>query len=206
MNPKSVDPKKLKFLEYNPAVRITDKATKELFLSMKKDGFWSYRPILITKDYVIADGHRRTTCALKLGIPLIPAFVVDKNASEIWMNITKGDRAIKSKDVFEVLSNGMPPKYIPDTNVGRAARRVINNYGQKMVDYAAKHGVSSSVFPQAKNVAIYLGHEGDTEYVEKIIYWLIDFNYIHYIRAVIDMRMSPEKISLAVENGVALSL
>ena len=206
MNPQSVDPKKLKFLEFNPDSRTTDRALSELYDSMKKDGFWEHNPIKINKESIIIDGHRRTSCAINLGIPRIPAFVIDINAAAGWAKATLGVRPIKSTDLYRSLLQGLPIEYIPDTNVGRAARRVIERYGLETLFFCAESGVSSSVFSQATKLAVYLGHEGDRDYEKELIRWLVGHRYIRDIRTLMDIRVSPEKIKAAVESNLALSL
>ena len=105
-----------------PPMRIdwTDPRSKKeltaLMNSINKHGL--QKPITITKDYVITDGHRRTTTCNELGYTQIPAYIAPtiKSGSDAFV-ITNSKR--KSLDGNQYLWRYMNGHSIPETYLTR---------------------------------------------------------------------------------------
>jgi hypothetical protein len=198
----NVDPRILKFAPFNSPMRTTKLALDDLMSSMKRDGFWKNRPIDITQKNIIIDGHRRVTCALELKIFTIPAYVHDGKAEELWSKFNSAVRVPSSRELYWAAANGLT--VLPNTSGGRHLQSIINTYGMDMIRYCSEHGVSRSVFQYARSTATYLGHEGDTEYIRKIVYWLVDHRYVRFIRLVMEDGVPKSRIAEAIEKNDVL--
>ena len=79
------------------------------------------KPITITEDYVIIDGHRRTTCCKKLGYTEIPAYIapVVKDSDPTFDPFVMTNAARKNLDGHQYLWRYMNGFSIPALHLSR---------------------------------------------------------------------------------------
>ena len=102
---------------FNPSARTDDASIKPIFDMMKVDGFWPYRPLVITKNNFIADGHRRWTCAKALDIQEVPCLRTDEQLDIAWCKLNEATMTIRARDIVEAVSKGM--KAMPSNSAAR---------------------------------------------------------------------------------------
>jgi hypothetical protein len=199
-----IDPRNLKKLDINPNDRVSKNALSELLASMKSEGFWYYRPVIITKDNVICDGHRRVACAIELGIKEIPAYIIKGDPHKIWADVNSGVRVIGSRALYQAAAAGL--RHIPKTQSGSSLKNIIAKYGIDVVRYLAENGVSKSAIMYAERLSIYVGKENDTECVIKCLTWLVDHKYVNKVRIFIELKLGQDVIKKCIEENTELSL
>jgi len=201
---KMVDPKKLVMLDINPADRVTGTALEDLMRSMRDNGFWYYRPVIITRKNVICDGHRRVTCAIALGIEEIPAYYIDEDPHKVWAEINSGVRTIGSRELYKASAMGL--NFIPKTRAGTELQLVIKTYGMDVVKFMAAHSVSKTAIVYAKAIAGYVGEGDNHDYVVRCLYWIVEYRYIYKVRLFIELKMNADIIKLAIQNNTPINL
>lgn len=157
---------------FDPEIRRDDKYTKNLVQSMKEYGFWLDKPITITKDYVIADGHRRWTVAKKLGIREVPCIVTHLDIETAWAQGMATTRPISAKEVFQAYSKGL--REIPNNATGGTIKSIKNKYGEDLILYLAEHGLSTSPVMYAERTCSYIGWEKSVENIRKVVLWIVE--------------------------------
>lgn len=162
----------LKPAPFNPPIRTSEKSMKDLVRSMEAHGFWPFKPIVVTRDNTIVDGHRRWTAAKILGIPRVFCMRTDMGLQECWSETMASTRPIKSQELFQAYKDGL--RVLPKNTIGNTANRYINKYGEDLVMYMAEKGVSSSPIMYAERTCLYFGWEQSKENVEKISKWIVE--------------------------------
>lgn len=164
--------KDLKAAPFNPEIRTLDKSLKDLMRSMETHGFWGFKPIVVTSDNTIVDGHRRWTAAKNLGIVQVACIRTDMGLQECWAETMASTRPINAQELFQAVRDGL--EVLPKNNSGNTVSRYINKYGKGLVDYMADRGLSSSPIMYAERTCVYLGKEQSRENVEKIAKWIVE--------------------------------
>lgn len=175
----NVDVNKLKPAPFDPEIRRSDKYTEGLLHSMKTYGYWPDKPITITKDYVIADGHRRWTVAKKLGVKKVPCIITNLDLEVAWAQGMATTRPISSRETFQAYDKGL--REIPKNSTGNILKGIVNFFdaggqgeGDKMVGYLTSHGLATSPVNYAKRTCQYLGWEASVENVKKVTIWIVE--------------------------------
>ena len=185
-----IDIELLKFAEFNPPSR-TETDLRYLKESIERYGFWSFRPIICTEDYVIADGHRRVTIAKSLGITEVPVMCV-KNVtlSELWAQLNVS-QVISPGQVMEAYSLGLSVLPSKQKNNIALLESVIGIEGIKRLVKSGK--VSPAIYGVASRIVNYCGRKGDVDFLGKTIFWMVDLQMQSVARQAI-MNGSPSEI------------
>src|SRR4051794_34163023 len=59
-------------------------------------------PIMVSKDYVVIDGHRRVAAAKRLGWKTVPAVISVRDAAEIYAHVNGAVRKMAGNDALNV--------------------------------------------------------------------------------------------------------
>lgn len=191
---------------WNPPVRTTKRATASLVKRIQEEGFEAFRPILLSKDGFIGDGHRRWTAAKQLGMTKVPVIYTDKTVEELWAG-NLGMRAPGSKEWMEVnILGGV--KGIPD----RAAENIeslLMIFGDEGVRFLIERGQSPEIWRRIWRAGQYCKRT-DNAFLRKCGYWMLKHKMAEKtMRAIApstygDDPIDPRVLIQAIESDVPL--
>lgn len=162
-----VDIERLSAAPFNPPDRTEARNLSDLKASIEELGI--LQPIVATRDYMIADGHRRWTCARELGLKQVPVHFRDMPIGAVW-SANKGVRGVKPSTWLSAVEGGLPLENVAPSQrqiIGEL-RRVLSN---EEFHSLAERQRSPGIFTQARQIAVYLNESGD-EFMRLVILWL----------------------------------
>lgn len=185
---------------FNPPIRTSDRALKDVIRSMEEDGFWTHRPLTITMENYIADGHRRWTAAKKLGISIVPCLRTKQSLEEAWTGSMESARPLRGKELIEAYSLGL--RNMPRNNVGSKIRYYSSKYGEDLILFLVKNGMSISPIMYAENVVRYLGW--DFSHVVQVTKWIVEHKLVRTIRYALQQDVSKDLLARKILNNEAI--
>lgn len=134
-----VDPRHVRHEEgWNPRTVLDREKLDELKSSIKANGFYKDKPLLLRRDgntVYLVEGHRRHTAVMELideGEPILSVFAVLE---------TNGDPAMRLARALCANNNGEPLEPLDEA---RALQRLVEGFGWAIPQVAAKVGRSAS--------------------------------------------------------------
>lgn len=193
----------LKPAAFNPQIRVQMQYLKDLRESMATDGFWEFCPILVDKNGVIIDGHRRWTAAGLLHIEEVPVTMVDADADELWAKYNGTRMDVSGKQAMQAIANGL--RTAPTKYAGQIAR-LEDVVGIEGVKELGNRGVSPFVINQAVHIARYCGLADDKPFIGITVYWMVNNKRMSTIssRAIND-QVDPTTIERAIRANRPLT-
>lgn len=174
----------IKYARFNPKSRIDKKRLAVLRESIGKYGILT--PLALSKDLILADGHRRIECAKELGIKEVPVIVHNMSLEELWKQ-NETTLPIKGATWWEAVVNGYPIELVPH-NPRWKLNRIMKLVGADMFDEMGANGTSPTIYETAVLIRNKLPIEyKNDDYVSKIILWLYTYKQ--------------QKIALAIIHG-----
>ncbi len=176
---------------WNPSRRTSKNAVAGLVRSMRESGFWWYMPLVLGRDGLLADGHRRLAAARILKLTEVPCVRVDKAADVLWAEINGRRRTVSRSETLEAVTLGL--EVVPEDHSVKVAEflRVVG------IDNAKQSymiGVSPSILDWARKLARYIGFDGDDEMIGKCVCWLRKHQMQRRARSAMDAEMDPSTI------------
>ncbi len=191
-----VDIDRLKAASFNPADRTEARYLSELMESVKSLGI--LQPIVATRDYVIADGHRRWTVAKELGYKQVPVHFEDKSVGELWSG-NAGVRSVKPGTWLSAVDGGLDIDHVPNGHKA-AIYKLMDLLGPDEFHELAKKRLSPSIYAEARKVARYLG-ELDDAWLRRIIIWLHVHRMRYIVRKLYEDDVPEDVIRKAIEKN-----
>lgn len=195
-----VDPKKLKGLKFNPAIRTQASELTALKDSIFKDGIQT--PVQIDKDFNIIDGHRRTKCALLLNFESIPAIMNTNpklSTAQIFELVNTTSRKLGQKELMYVFFHGGT---VPATAKAKI-QKIEALVGRPNLKKLAENYVSPGILGNASAIAFYTQHRTD-EFMAKAIMWLVNHKMNAVVRSAMEDGMDKVKLAAAVNSNKPL--
>lgn len=156
---------------FNPSIRTDEKSLRVLYDSMRRKGFLPHHPVILVAGNVLADGHRRWTCAKMLNITDIPYIVANESLDEVWAE-NGSQRAVTEKEMMQALRDGLD--VIPDGKQKRI-EKVVNSVGKDGLKFLADNNLGPNTIDLSQRVAKYVGRMGDSDFVKQVMYWLAHY-------------------------------
>lgn len=153
---------------WNPEKRTTKASLAPLIKRIDSEGFDPFRPILISKDGYIGDGHRRWMAAKSLGMTRVPVVFTDKTVEELWAG-NAGARPVTAREwmAVSVLGGVEVPK--------RQAEQIKEMHmvvGDEGMRYLIERGVSPGIWRLVWRIGLYCKRK-DHKFLRQTIYWLV---------------------------------
>lgn len=188
----------IKEANFQPQNRTEERKLKELLQSMNKYGFALYRPLLISKDGILADGHRRLACARKLGIKEVPV-IFTNDALTVVFGQNHSIEPYRAGDWLQAYAQQLAIDDVPQPYRNKIAK-LEAIVGQDGVLRLAMLGYSLGVLDWAKRIARYCDDDSDT-FVNKTLWWLVENNMQFDARKAMEIDVDPEIFLQAIEEN-----
>lgn len=189
---------------WNPPTRTTRRAVADLIRRMEDVGFEGFRPILLSKDGCIGDGHRRWTAAQYLGLARVPVIYTEKSVEELWAG-NAGARQPKTKEWMAAHILGGVDVGNPRT--ADQVEQLLVILGDEGVRYLIERGQSPDVYRTVWKVGQYC-KKTDLTFLRKTTYWLVKHKMIDKTRKAIyapaEEQIDPRILIQAIENDLPL--
>lgn len=173
-----VNLKDLNSIGYNPEVRTKKSNLKEMEASLKE--FGQIAPLVISRDNVIIDGHRRVAAALNSGITSLWAVITDIDKATGFSEANRTSRKMNGRELFEAWrSGGKLPK-----SVQKAYDELSTYLSQEDFDLIADHRKDpmSTARNEVRPLLEYLELEPTKENKRKVLLWMCVNNATHAAR------------------------
>jgi hypothetical protein len=138
---------------------------------MRKNGFWDFKPIIVSRELIIADGHRRWTAAKLESINPVPIVLVDQDADALWSAINGTVMGLTGGQAMQAVASGLqsrPAKF--EEQIARL-EQMVGHVGIKLL---GQKGISPYIITKVSLIVRYLGMEEDQEFCRKVLFWLTD--------------------------------
>lgn len=189
---------------WNPPGRTTRRSVAELIKRIRAVGFEPFRPLLISKDGIIGDGHRRWTAARYLELDAVPVIYTDQTATELWQG-NAGARQITAHDWMAAHVYGgvdIIPKRT--ANMVRELKQIMGDEG---VRYLADRGVSPDVYRTTWAIGKYV-RDTKIAFLRQTCYWLVRQRMVHKVMRAIygdkELRIKPALLKQAIQQDHGL--
>jgi len=194
----------LKPAPWNPVRRTTRATLKPLIKRLEEEGFDPFRPILISKDGYIGDGHRRWTAAQLLGMKRVPVVFTDKSIEELWAG-NAGARPVSAREWMAVSIIGGVEAPERQQAMIEEMRMVVGDEGMR---FLIERGVSPGIWRLTWKAGKYCNRTNNV-FLRKTIYWLVKHRMSDKVqnRALSgpeDERIDPRVLVQAIENDLPL--
>lgn len=186
---------------FQPKGRTDLRVIRDLIKSMSVDGFWTHKPITITEDNCIADGHRRWTAAKTLGINKVPCLRTNQDLETAWVASNSTARRVNGKEWVQAVSSGLTK--VSKLGMGRNILYYQDKYGEDVIDFLATNGMSTGPIPFAERLCKYLGWDVEQN-VFKVLRWMVKHEMVRKSRFALEEKMSKDVLSNSILNDQPL--
>lgn len=196
MNPIVSTPiKYLKNADYNPICRIKEQKIKPLMLSMEAYGL--IYPVLIDKEKVIIEGHRRVAAAKLLGWKEINTQLFEGDATALYASINTTSRRMGSNEIIGVYLKN-PLAVAPKQR--ERVKRMVDCLGRRLTERIFNLGYSIVVFETAIRIITYCDQHENNELLKKTVEWLINMPVMGDARKALHLGESPKLLMKAIKE------
>lgn len=189
---------------WNPPGRTTHRAVLDLIRRMQEKGFEPFRPILLSKDGYIGDGHRRWAAAQYLGINRVPVIYTEQSVEDLWAG-NLGARPALAKEWMAVHIRG-GVKNLPK-NTANQVEQLLIIMGEEGVCYLIDRGISPALYTTVWRIGMYCKRT-DLTFLRKLTYWLVKHKMSDKIRkatsATADEPIDPRLLIQAIESDIPI--
>lgn len=198
-----IDPYKLTLFQANPTGRVWKKSLDALVDTLRKDGRIYYR-ILIGKDGIVGDGHRRIEAAKILKFPTVPYEIIpERTAAELFYR-NSTSKPVKGKDWLETYILGNEEVPAKQLNFIQAAEAFVG--GKEVLRdlwESSGHSFSPSVVDSIRRVVSYVG-DTSTGFVQRTAFWMVELRQQKPSRDAIEDMISKEELVRCINLGEKL--
>lgn len=198
---------RLRGAPYNPGSRLEARKLRKLADSMDLIGL--IYPVVVTPDFMIVEGHRRTAAAKLLGWADIMCILTEEAPEQIYSSINRCAHNMTGNE--SLVAWLVEPRSI-DPSWGRKYEKMMQVLGQDMVESLASEGYSYAIFDTAKRVGRYLG-DMRPDFLSETVVWLTSEGRAGVVNRALPLKPPPEhlrmliredkplKIKISLENG-----
>lgn len=192
--------------EFNPARRVGRNQLSGLLLSIQKHGI--LEPLVLTRDYILADGHRRYACAKLLDMDVVPVAIHDQSsldAPSLWVVLNADTMNLTPSQWLDAVVHGLPLDTVgfPES-MRRRILRLRALLGRDTLEELVEQGRSPTILDTAERVVKYLGKRNDEEFLKKTLLWLLLIGNSFSARNAIDEEIPGDILEEAIEEGKLL--
>ena len=200
-------------LPYEPDERLVmDDRMRDLVSQIKKrveagkDALPESERLLIGRDGVLGDGHRRKRALETCGIEYAWVEIDEERTGVEIFSHRAGSKPMSSKVVVQASKKGLPIEYFP-IDQKNAAYRIINAVGRDVFDMIIEGGISiGGIYSITKRVMRYCGRS-DNEFMRAALLWMLTRRGQRLlVMAMDDFNIPAITIIDAIENDTSITL
>jgi len=193
----------LKPAPWNPEKRMSTRALKPLIKLIQEEGFDPFRPILISKDGFIGDGHRRWLAAKHLGIPRVPVVYTDRTVEDLWAG-NAGARPVSAREWFSV--SILAGVEVPG-NFAAMIDEMRPVLGDEGLRYLIDRGIAPGIWKLVWKISLYCKRP-DNKFLRQTTYWLVKHKMQDKVRKAVygpeDERIDPRALVQFIESDLPM--
>lgn len=185
---------------WNAERRITRRSLVGLMRRISEEGFEAFRPILVSRDGFIGDGHRRWMAAKYLGYTRVPVVFTDKTKEDLWAG-NNGVKPLGARDwMAAAVMGGVEAPTRTRNQIGEL--KII--LGDEGMQFLVDVGVSPDIYRTVWRVGQYCKRT-DTKFLRQTTYWLIKHRMVLKANRAIagaddEQPIDPRMLSKAIED------
>lgn len=192
--------------DFNPARRVNRSALSGLLISIQKHGI--LEPLALTKDCVLADGHRRFACAKLLDMEAVPVAIHEEsplNAPALWVVLNAESMNLTPSQWLDAVVHGLPldTAGFPESMKRRILRLQLL-LGKDTLEELVEGGRSPTIIDTAERIAKYCGHKNDESFMKSTLLWLLMVGNSFSARNAIEEEIPVDILEEAIEEGKVL--
>lgn len=185
---------------WNAARRVTRASLKSLMRRISEEGFEAFRPILVSKDGFIGDGHRRWMAAKYLGYARVPVVFTDKSKEDLWA----GNNGVKPLGARDWLAAAVMGGVDVPTLTKNQIEQLRTILGDEGMQYLVDRSVSPDIYKTVWKVGQHCKNT-DTRFLRKTTYWLVKHKMVNKVKRAIyvaedEAPIDPRILSKAIED------
>ena len=190
----------LNAVPWNPEKRITRSSLMPLIRRITDEGFEAFRPILVSRDGFIGDGHRRWAAAKLLGYARVPVIFTDKTPQELWAG-NGGMKPLVSRDWLRAAVMGGVNAPVRTQEWITQLHIILGDEGMQ---YLVDRGVSPDTYRTVWKIGMHCKNT-DTRFLRKTVYWLVKHKMIAKVKRALyvaddETPIDPRVLSKAIED------
>lgn len=179
--------------------RSDGRKMKDLLRRMSRLGFEEFRPILVSREGIIGDGHRRYACALILDLQEVPVIFTGKSHIELFEG-NAGAAAVTGAHWIQAYVNGMCTISEMPSEEGENVKNLEAAGGRELLKWLAERNVSPGIFVAAYRAGRYCGDTSNSFLLRAVI-WSVTFKMQRRVHDIIKAGHTPPAIiKAAIEN------
>ncbi len=190
----------LSAVPWNSARRVTRRSLVSLMRRISEEGFEAFRPILVSKDGFIGDGHRRWMAAKFLGYTRVPVVFTDKTKEDLWAG-NNGVKPLGARDWMAAAVMGSVNAPSRTKNQIDQLRIILGDEG---MDYLVERGVSPDIYRTVWKVGAHCKNT-ENRFLRKTTYWLVKHKMVNKVKRAIyvaddETAIDPRILAKAIED------
>lgn len=201
-----LDPIQITVANFNPARRVNRSQLGGLLISIQRHGI--LEPLALTRDKVLADGHRRLACAKLIGMKQVPVAIhseLDLDAPALWVVLNAESLSLTPSQWLDAVAHGLPLETpgFPES-LKRRIERLKDLIGDDAIAELVEAGRSPNIMDSAERVAKYCDKKGDETFLKKTIFWMMGTGNPFSVRAAMEEEIPGDMLIEAIESGHSL--
>lgn len=185
---------------WNAERRVTRRSLVALMRRISEEGFEAFRPILVSRDGFIGDGHRRWMAAKYLGYQRVPVVFTDKTREDLWAG-NNGVKPLGARDwLAAAVMGGVDAPPLTKNQIEQLSIIL----GDEGMQYLVDRGVSPDIYKTVWKVGQHCNRT-TTKFLRQTTYWLIKHKMVNKVKRAIyvaddEQPIDPRILSKAIEE------
>lgn len=199
-------PAEIQVAQFNPLRRTQRNGLAGLMISIQQHGI--LEPLALTKDKVLADGHRRLAVAKLVNLKVVPVAIHHESALDapaLWVALNAESLALTPSQWLDAVAHGLPLETagFPDV-LKRRIVRLQELIGKDGIMELVEMGRSPNILDAAERIARYCGRRDDTEFLKLAVLWMVETGNSFAVKAAIEEEIPEDLLLEAIEQGHSL--
>ncbi len=199
-------PEAITVAHFNPQRRTQRNGLGGLMISIQQLGI--LEPLALTKDGVLADGHRRLACAKLIKMTSVPVAIhkeLNLDAPALWVALNAESLNLTPSQWLDAVAHGLPldTAGFPE-GLKRRIVRLQELIGRDAVMELVEMGRSPNILDSAERIARYCGRRDDMEFIKLAILWMTETGNSFAVKAAIEEEIPDDLLIEAIEKGQPL--
>lgn len=188
---------------FNPMRRTQRNGLGGLMISIQQHGI--LEPLALTKERVLADGHRRLECAKLLSLKKVPVAIHHESnldAPALWVALNAESLALTPSQWLDAVAHGLPleTEGFPDT-LKRRIVRLQELIGKDAVMELVEMGRSPNILDNAERIARYCHRRDDLDFIKCAVLWMTETGNSFAVKAAMEEEIPEDILAEAIEKG-----